>query len=219
MKRQVRRTLEIWGLRLTSVVIAIVLWAIVLSSRAVEVTKEVPISLVTPPGLIASNEVPDHVLFRLSGPKAFLRAILDRREDPIEVFFQSDQPGVRSYQFYSNQIRLPSGVQVINFQPTSIVVKLERLKKKDVPLRVELRSNFPTGFHLSRMEIVPPIVRIKGAETRIDGIEEVHALPVDVSALTQTEDRPLTVEWTRLGIQYDGVAPVLRLTIKKVRGD
>ena len=42
-----------------------------MGSRKVDVTKEVPLELITPPDLMPSNEIPDKIAFRLSGPKAF----------------------------------------------------------------------------------------------------------------------------------------------------
>src|SRR4051812_36162768 len=73
------------GTKLVSVVIAIVLWAVVLGSRSVEVSKEVPLEIMTPEDLVVANDLPDKIVFRLYGPKAFLRNILDRHEDPIRI--------------------------------------------------------------------------------------------------------------------------------------
>jgi hypothetical protein len=169
--------------------------------------------------LVVANELPDHITFRLSGPKAFLRAILDRHEDPISVYLSGEQPGMRTYQFYSNQIRLPQGIQVVSFSPNTITARLEYLRKKDVPLKVELRSNFPPGVQLSRLEVIPPLVRVRGADTHVEAINEIRSLPVDVSNITQSGDYPLTIEWARVGVQYDGPSPVMRLTLRKSRGE
>ena len=58
---------------------------IVLGSRTIEVTKEVPVEIVNSAEVVPATDTPDHVTFRLTGPKAFLRAILDRREEPIRL--------------------------------------------------------------------------------------------------------------------------------------
>src|SRR5471032_1363254 len=82
------------GTKVISVIIAVVLWVIVLGSRNVEVTKEVPLEVITPPELVAANEVPERIAFRLSGPKAFLRTILDRHDEPIRVPLNGAKPGL-----------------------------------------------------------------------------------------------------------------------------
>src|SRR3954471_21675607 len=81
-----------FGTKMVSIVIAVVLWGIVLGSRNVEVTKEIPLEVITQGDIVPANEIPDRIAFRLSGPKAFLRNILDRREDPIRVNLSGAKP-------------------------------------------------------------------------------------------------------------------------------
>src|SRR4051812_18331800 len=155
------------GTKVISVMIAIVLWIIVLGSRNVEVVKEVPLEVITATDVVASNEVPEKIQFRLSGPKAFLRAVSDRREDPIRVNLSSAKPGhLVTYNFFSNSIRVPIGVKVLSINPAALLVKLEYVKKRDVPVRLETRGALPDGFRLAKSEIKPPTVKIKGAESR-----------------------------------------------------
>ena len=61
------------GTKLISVAIAIVLWVIVLGSRNVEVTKEIPLEVITPADIVPANDIPDHIAFRLSGPMIFVK--------------------------------------------------------------------------------------------------------------------------------------------------
>src|SRR5262245_15471930 len=111
------------GLKLVSVIMGVVLWFVVLGSRNVEVTKEVPVELITPSDLVPSNEIPDKISFRLVGPKAFLRAVLDRKEDPIRVNLGGARPGLVTYRFFSDNIQLPIGVKVLSINPTAILIK------------------------------------------------------------------------------------------------
>src|SRR5689334_22531141 len=92
--------------KLISLAIAIVLWIVVLGSRNVEVTKEIPLEVITPADIVPSNDIPDRIAFRLSGPKAFLRAVLDRREEPIRVNLSGAKPGLVTYRFFSDNIRV-----------------------------------------------------------------------------------------------------------------
>src|ERR1700739_2979650 len=82
------------GTKAISVMIAIVLWGIVLGSRNVEVTKEIPLEVITPADVVPANEIPDRIAFRLSGPSAFLRAIMDRRDEPFRVNLSGAKPGL-----------------------------------------------------------------------------------------------------------------------------
>jgi YbbR domain-containing protein len=195
------------GTKVISVVIALVLWIVVLGSRNVEMTKEVPVEVITPADIVPSNEIPEKIAFRLAGPKAFLRAILDRREDPIRVNLSGAKPGLVTYRFFSDNIRVPIGVKVLSINPTAVLIKLEHLKRKDVPVRVELRGIPPEGYRLGKTEVKPTVVTIKGAETRVDGITEVSTVPIDVSNLRQTLEREVSLDLARYNIQLDSAVP------------
>src|SRR5580658_4148228 len=112
------------GTKLISIAIAVVLWIVVLGSRNVEVTKEIPLEVITSSDVVPANDIPDKIAFRMSGPKAFLRAILDRREDPIRVNLSGAKPGLVTYRFFSDNIRVPIGVKVLSINPTSVLIKL-----------------------------------------------------------------------------------------------
>ncbi|HRK02024.1 MAG TPA: hypothetical protein PLH57_05115, partial [Oligoflexia bacterium] len=128
------------SLKALSILIAAVLWFVVLGSRNVEIAKEVPIEVVAPADLIVANEVPDKVSFRLAGPKAFLRNVLNRKEDPIRVNLTAAKPGLITYRFFTDNIQVPLGVKVLSINPTAIVVKLEVNRKKEIPVRLVMKG-------------------------------------------------------------------------------
>lgn len=202
------------GTKLISVAIAVVLWFIVLGSRNVEVTKEVPLEVITPADIIPANEVPEKISFRLSGPKAFLRAVLDRREDPIRVNLSGAKPGLVTYRFFSDNIRVPIGVKVLSINPTAILIKLEYLKRKDVPVKAVLRGNPPEGYRVARVTMKPDVVRIKGAESRVDALTEIPTVPVDVSGLKQSVEREVALDIAKGNVQVDSSLPKMQVDIE-----
>ena len=204
------------GTKVISLIIAIVLWFVVLGSRSMEVTKEISLEIITPADLVASNEIPEKIAFKLSGPKAFLRAILDRHEEPIRVNLSGAKPGLVTYRFFADNIRLPIGVKVLSVNPTAILIKLEAQKKRDVPVKVELRGAPPEGYRISKTEVKPATIRIRGPESRIESIAEVPTLPIDVSGLKHTAEYPAPLEINRQNIQLDGPIPVVRVFVEPV---
>lgn len=207
------------GTKIISVIIAMVLWVVVLGSRNVEVTKEVPLEIITPADLVPANEVPEKIAFRLAGPKAFLRAILDRREDPIRVNLAGAKPGLVTYRFFSDNIRVPIGVKVLSINPTAIVIKLEQIKRRDVPVRVELRGIPPEGFKISETSVKPSVVRIKGAESRVESVTEVSTAPIDVGNLRQSIEREVALDLARYGIQLDGELPRVSIHVEPTQAN
>jgi YbbR domain-containing protein len=205
-----------FGTKAVSVVIAIVLWGIVLGSRNVEVTKEIPLEVITPADIVPANEVPEKIAFRLSGPKAFLRSILDRREDPIRVNLSGAKPALVTYRFFSDNIRVPIGVKVLSINPTAILIKLERQKRKDVPVRVELRGTPLEGYRVVKAEVNPPVVRIKGAESRVDAVTEISTTPIDISNLKKTMEREVPIDLSRMSVQLDSQLPRALIEVEPI---
>lgn len=205
-----------FGTKVISVIIAVVLWGIVLGSRNVEVTKEVPLEIVTPADIVPANEVPEKIAFRLSGPKAFLRSILDRREEPIRVNLSGAKPALVTYRFFSDNIRVPIGVKVLSINPTAILIKLEYLKRKDVPVRVEFKGNPPDGYRIVKAEVKPEIVRIKGAESRVDGITELGTAPIDISNLKKNIEKEVPFDLARYNVQLDSDLPKVSIEVEPI---
>lgn len=204
-----------FGTKVISVIIAMVLWFIILlASRNDEVTKRVPLEVITPPELVVANEVPESISFRLSGPKAFLRTILDRRDDPIQVKLSGAKPMLMTYRFFSGNISLPIGVKVISVTPSEIAMKLEYVKRRDVPVRVELRGLPPEGYRVVRTEVKPEVVRIKGAESKVDSVTEISTLPIDISDQKQSLDREVALDLNRYGVRLEGALPRVLVEIE-----
>lgn len=202
------------GTKIVSITIGIVLWVVVLGSRIVEVTKEIPLEVITPSEIVPANEIPDKISFRISGPQGFLRTILDRRDEPIRVNLSGSKPGLVTYRFFSDNIRLPIGVKVLSINPTAILIKLDYVKRKDVPVKIETRGTPPEGYRITRAEIKPEVVRIKGAETRVDNVTEVSTSPIDVSGLRQNLEREVPLDLGRLNVQLDSPLPRLHMEVE-----
>jgi YbbR domain-containing protein len=202
------------GTKLVSLLVAVILWGVVLGSRNIEVSKEVPLEILTPPDLVVANEMPERLTFRLSGPKAFLRSVLDRREEPIRVNLIGNKPGLVTYRFFSDHIRLPIGVRVLSVNPASILIKLEELKKRDVPVKVITEGTLAPGLSIKSIKTVPEVVTIKGPESRIEGITEVPSVPVQLGEISSSIERELPLDLARLGVQLEGSLPKVRLDIE-----
>ena len=206
-----------FGTKLISVVIAIVLWFVVLGSRNVEATKDIPLEVVTPSELVVSNDLPDKISFRLSGPKAFLRSVLDRREEPVRVNLAGAKAGLVTYRFFSDNIRVPIGVKVLSINPTAILIKLETVKHKEVPVRAELAGTPPDGYKIKQVKLRPETVKIKGAESRVDSIAELKTTPIDVSEMRQPTEKEAAFDLAHYGVQVESRLPTVSLGLSRSR--
>ncbi|MBU6375197.1 MAG: hypothetical protein KGQ59_04325 [Bdellovibrionales bacterium] len=202
------------GTKLVSILVAVILWVVVLGSRNVDVSKEVPLEILAPPELVVANEMPERVVFRLSGPKAFLRAVSDRREPPIRVNLIGSKPGLVTYRFFSDHIRLPIGVRVLSVNPASVLIKLEELKKRELSIKVLTEGKLPNGLELKSIKAFPDKVTVKGPDSKVSSLTELPSVPVNLSELSASLEQDLKFDLPRLGVQIEGALPKVRVELE-----
>ncbi len=86
-----------------------------------------------------------------------------------------------------------SGVRVLDSDPRSIVVNLEDLVSRDVPVRARTVGSLPTGYELGEMAPAVTSVRVTGPETLVALVSEVSA-DVNVTGLTVGVEQGVTLK-------------------------
>ncbi len=200
--------------KLVSVLVAIVLWFIVLGSRNTEVIKEVPIQIITADDIVAANDIPDKVNFTLTGPKAFLRSLLDRIEPTIRVDLTRSRPGIVTYRFFPDSIRVPLGVKVQAVNPSKVQIWLEKVKERRVPIEIELQGILPEGFRIVDKSVFPSNVLIRGAKSKIAKVSEVFTDPIDLTYLKHPVQKEVSLNIPQIGVQAEPVSPKVILDIR-----
>ena len=202
------------GLKVAAIFISLALWVVVFGTKTIEITKEVPFEIITGDDQRVEDLIPEKVFFKLSGPKAFLRSINNRVEDPIRVNLKDTKPGLLNYRIYSDSIKLPLGVKVLSIQPNVIPLRIEELKRKLVSIDLNMIGRDKLGERFVRAEILPPQIRIKGSKNRLASISSLRALPIDVSNLQHTTTFPLAFDFRLFGVELDSVLPEVNVEIQ-----
>jgi hypothetical protein len=181
-----------FALKAVSVLVAMVIWLIVIGSRKVELTKEVPLQILKAADVVIANEIPDRVTFRLSGPKAFLRGLVDRPDVPIKINLSAARPGLVTYRLGPDNLRLPLGVEMISVHPTSVLIKLENAVEREVPIHLSLTGAPREGRQVYRAKVDPETIRVRGPETVLEALQSLATAPIDLSKLPDgvSETRP-----------------------------
>ena len=185
-----------------------------MGSRKVEAEKKVPIEVVTDSKHIVSGDYPNEVSFRLAGPKAFLRVVLDRRETPIRVDLTRRNAGVVRYRLFSDMIDVPINVRVVSVQPAEMIYRLEKLVTKRVPVSVEL-SGYPSeGLSLESFEIIPKEVLVKGPQSHLKDLRVLKANPVDIEGMRENAIKELSFDTTLGKIAIDDEIPKVNILFR-----
>lgn len=168
------------GWKFLSLIVAFGLWLMVMSTNAIEITKEVGLAFDLPPGLVIANEVPDRVSFRLQGSKLFLRTLANNL-DVIHVDLTRAKEGPSYYRIERDALRLPIGIKVLSISPSTLNPSLEPVLSRTVPVVVQSKGHVPAGYKLVKLEANPAQVRIRGPRTQVEKINLIKSRPVDLS--------------------------------------
>ncbi len=176
---------ENWTLKLLSLVFALILWMFIMGERRLDVGYTVPLEMQnTPKGLMIANEVQSLVDVRISGPRTLLMKV-SPNDISIAVDLSDLQPGLTTFKRLEERLNLPSGLRVTRLSPSFIDLKLERIKEKKVPIKIDFIGEPLEGYLVRSIRAVPERVSIEGAESELKNVNEVSTEPVDLTGANE----------------------------------
>jgi len=184
-----------WGLKLLSLVFALLLWLFVMGEQKAEVGYTVPLELKNlPVGLVVANEVPSLVDVRISGPRTLLSNIQSSALS-MSVDLRGLQAGLTTFKRLDQNLNIPSALRVSRLSPSYVEVKLERVRQKTVPVRIAFEGQPVDGAILSEVIIRPESVVIEGAESEVKDVDGVVTEKVDISLAQESFTLTLPIDY------------------------
>lgn len=170
-----------WILKLISLIFALVLWFFVMGERKQELGFPVPLNLENiPKGMMVANEVPNLIDVRISGPRTLLMN-LSPQDISISVDLKELKPGITSFKRLDERLNIPSALKVTRLSPSFVDVKLERIKEKEVPVKVVVSGDPPEGYKLINVSLNPGKVLVEGAESELKDVSQLETEAVDLT--------------------------------------
>ena len=202
--RAIQFLTENWGLKLTAVGMAVLLWMAVRANEPDRATfPGVPVDVVLRDAdwQLAGPPVPPTVRVTVVGPTGELLSLANELPSivvPIEQVTDTLVSQVVSVQW----VQLPGGTRdarVIDVEPDTVQLRYERLASTALPVYVPTTGEPPEGFTLARpISTNPSLVEVRGPATRLSDIDTVRLLPVDVSGIRSTTNVPTLVDTASL---------------------
>ncbi len=182
-------------LKIISLAFAIVLWFFVMGESRMEVNHIVPLEYENlPEGLMIANEVPTSVAVRINGPRA-LQVNLDPGDIGLSIDLRDLSAGVTSFKRLEESLDLPSGLKITRISPSFVDVKLERVRERDVPVKVVLSGEPAPGFRVKSFKAVPEKVTVSGAETELKSVSEVVTEDVDLTNVQESFTQTVAINY------------------------
>lgn len=184
-----------WILKLISLAFAVVLWFFVTGERKQEVSYIVPLEYRgLADDMIIANEVPSSVSVRISGPRAVLMHH-SAGDVSIAVDLKDLPAGITSFKRLEESLNLPSGLKVTRISPSYVDVKLERIREKDVPVKLVLTGEPVAGFLVNKTTLIPDRVIVAGAGSELKAVTEVSTEPVDLTGVQESFSQTVPIDY------------------------
>jgi YbbR domain-containing protein len=194
------------GLKVWSVVLAVVLWLAVSGDESVERGLRVPLELQQfPAGLELQGDAPALVDVRVRGESSALGRV--GAGDIVAVLdLKTARPGRRLFQLTPEQVRVPFGVEVVQVTPSSLALAFEKSATRALPVVPAVEGVPAAGFVVGKPVASPATVEVVGPEGAV--VRATEALTEPVSVVGARQD---VTETVNVGFQD----PALRLKTPK----
>src|SRR5580704_6257741 len=151
-----RRAIKNLPLRLLSLGIATGLWIFVNTGQRSSFDElNVPVNYRRlPAGLVIVNHPADFVKIQVSGPRTLL-SLLDPERLTVRLDLSGIGPGQASYKINPTMFNIPRQTSVTSVSPPEVLLDIDRVVQRAVPVHVDLEGKPANGFDISIVEVTP----------------------------------------------------------------
>lgn len=193
LQRLVQRLFRHFGLKVVSVVVAMLLWAVVSGEQVVERGLRIPLELQNRPDrLEVVGEPPGLVDVRVRGSSGALSRL--GPGDLVAVLdLRAARPGRRLFHLGPDQVRSPFGIDVVQVSPSNVPISFELSVSKLVPVVPALEGNPSAGYVIGAVQADPASVEVVGPASALEDLNEAITEPVSVAGATAPVRERVTI--------------------------
>ncbi|HTW89685.1 MAG TPA: CdaR family protein [Candidatus Binataceae bacterium] len=182
------------GLRLLSVFLAIALWVFVNAGEHTdEVQLEVPVRYSSlPAGLVIINDHPQFIKVTVAGTPTML-SLLDPDRLTLKLNLNGVGAGQASFRLTAEMFSEYRGTSVTRIVPSQIVLDIDRIIKRGVPVKLDLDGKPATGYRVASTQVMPSEVEANGPSRFVSAIKHVETEPLSIEDASADIDAPVRV--------------------------
>ena len=206
------------GLKVVSLIAAIVLFSLVRGSEDAQRTVFADVVAILPSvdsGKVLVSEIPDRVRLTLQGSRSLLNSI--RRED-LEVQMDLSDTRLRYYYFDPAIFDLPAGIQIVQMAPATVPLSWADRIERRVPVEPQFIGTPPSGLALEEpVSVEPRRVVLLGPQNEVDPLAAIETRPIDLRGIEAGEHvRTMRLERAPAHSTYVG-EPMIEVRFRIVR--
>lgn len=196
MLDRLRSFTKLIPLILTSILVALVVWILAVTSSDPSETKvyprAVPIEVIgQSTNLVIINDLPESVAITLRAPISIWETLISGKAN-VRAFIDLSNVSAGSTTI---PVQVQVGikpVEIISFTPQSVDLVLEPLISKKFDIKVVNRGALPVGYQTDEPRLSETAAVVSGAESRVAQVVEVRAV-VDLSQVRSNINETITL--------------------------
>jgi YbbR domain-containing protein len=204
-----------WGLKLVSIVLALALWLILVPADKILSEKTLTIPLETrntPEGMEIVEKSTLTVDITVRAPSRVLNEI---GPSTLTARLNLERASVyqQEYPLNKTMISLPPGADVIEVRPNKALIRLELTKEATLDVHPSIRGKVFPGFRISKIEVLPKAVEVRGPESKVRARDTVTTAPIDVTNLAQTAEFDVDIILPKPELRLVSARTTVRVTV------
>ncbi len=177
-----------WGLKLFSLLLALVFWFSIIPEEKLSFEKKVTVRLELhnlPSGMKIIENPPPTIAVTIKAPYRLMEEI---NPEGIRARLELGTARVEQTEFPINPdwISLPQGAEVKDISPSQVRMRLESLKEIMMEVEADIVGQLQENLELVDVEVIPNEVSIIGPESKVKETYKVRTSPIDLSSLTES---------------------------------
>ena len=182
------------GLKIVSIGLAALLWALVSGEQVVERALRVPLEFTNVPAeLELVGDAPTMVDVRVRGSSGALGRIAAGELVAVLDLKRATNGRGQWFHLLDTDVRSPFGVQVVQVTPSTISMSFEPSKSKRVPIVPSFDGEPAQGFVVGAVKATPPMVDVVGPESVVATVTEAITEAISVNGATASFVDTVTV--------------------------
>ncbi|MFO7607246.1 MAG: CdaR family protein [Desulfurivibrionaceae bacterium] len=170
-------------LKLVSFFFAVFLWYFVVGEDKIDTTLYIPLEITNlPQNLVISNQFRKQLEVTVNGPRGLVRSI-SGKDITRPVDLSNVQPGNHVIKNTPESIELPNSIQIQNIRPANISLTIDRLVKKELPIKPVLEGEPAEGYEMAGLFAVPPTLELTAPAAILEDDVFLPTEPIDISGL------------------------------------
>ncbi len=204
-----------WGLKLVSIVLALALWLILVPADKILSEKDLTVPLETrntPDGMEIVEKATPTVDVTVKAPSRILREITP---STLTARLSLERATVyqQEYPLNKNMISLPPGADVIEVRPNKATIKLEWTREATLDVHPSVRGKVSPGARISRIDVEPKAVAVRGPESKVKPRDAVATAPIDVTGLARTTEFDVDIILPKPELRLVSSRTTVRVTV------